>query len=108
MNNNKKSSTKSYIILAIVLIVAVAVYFYMQGFKEQESDTLAVSEDNNIGLQVIALLNQVKSINIDADIFSDPVYVTLMDNTVIVPVQNVGRANPFAPIPGVSNNTTKR
>ncbi len=50
-----------------------------------------------IGARVLSILNQINSIKIDKTIFDDPLYKILLDHTVEIPPQNVGRVNPFDP-----------
>ena len=92
---------KTWIWLAVIVIIAAIAYFYFEGGSSSNS-SLEVTSDNNaaVGAQVLGLLNQIKSLNIDATFFSNPIFLTLHDFTVPIPSQNVGRTNPFAPLPG--------
>lgn len=53
-----------------------------------------------VGADIVVLLNKVNSLKIDPAIFKTPAYLSLVDYSVQVPAVEVGRANPFAPIPG--------
>ena len=103
--NTKKPSKKGAIITAVVIILAVVGYFYYEGGVPLTSSAVETSQETSdaelAGQRVLNLLNQIKSLRIDTTMFSDPVYKTLRDYTVAIPQENVGRANPFAPIPGV-------
>lgn len=93
---------KTTIILLIVLVLGAFAYFFVLG-GNSSSDTLLFQQNpsgisDNVGTEILALLNQIQSIEIDASIFSSPVYQTLRDYSVPIPPQNVGRQNPFAPI----------
>lgn len=98
-NNYMKKLT---VILIIILVLASFVYFYMKGNELSKNSSLLEGStpdvSNNVGAEVLALLNQVKLIKIDSTIFESPVYKTLVDYTVEVPPQPVGRPNPFAPV----------
>ena len=48
--------------------------------------------------RVLSLLNQINSLKIDTSIFNSLVYRSLVDYSITIPEQNVGRPNPFAPI----------
>jgi len=95
---------KSWIIIAIVLIVAVAAYFIYSGSSSTGSGTIQANTDatGQLGQQVLSLLNQVSSLQMNTALFTSQAYTSLKDFSVTIPPQTVGRANPFAPIPGVS------
>jgi hypothetical protein len=99
---------KSYIlILVVILLLAAAFYFYKSGGEAPESETLQVNpEVQASAARVLLLLNQIKSLRIDPAIFTSAEYQTLYDNTVVIPPLPVGRANPFAPLPGVQSNSS--
>lgn len=88
--------------------MAVLAYFYFSGNpSSSSSDTLEQSggeqssqEAEIAGARVLALLNQISSLKIDVSIFSDPVYKSLVDYSIEIPEQKIGRVNPFAPLPG--------
>ncbi|MEI8327937.1 MAG: hypothetical protein WCG02_02260 [Candidatus Taylorbacteria bacterium] len=103
--NTPKTSKKTIIIIAAIIIVAIIGYFYYMGGQTVSSSTLEISKDTTdaqvAGQRVLGLLNQIRQLRIDTKLFEDPMYRTLMDYTVDVPPQEVGRLNPFAPIPGM-------
>lgn len=102
---NKKSKTP-VIIFIVIVVIALIVYFYYSGKPNDSSTTSLVSNDPNYAdtikrsAEILSLLNQVNSIKIDPRIFQGNVFKSLVDHTVIVPPQNVGKANPFAPFGG--------
>jgi hypothetical protein len=93
---------KSTAILLIILVLGGFIYFYVTGDNASTSSSLLGSgstvASDNAAAEVLALLKQIQSLEIDAKIFEMPVYKTLQDYSVEVPPQNVGRPNPFAPI----------
>lgn len=106
----KASSLKSTV--AIVVVVAIAFlgyYFYKSGASSSGAGLLSQGSGSTgaIGSQVLGLLNQIQSLRIDASLFADPGYQTLRDYSVAIPPENVGRANPFAPLPGAPAPTKK-
>lgn len=106
MNPAKQSSKKSIIVIVVIVIIAAIVYFYYEGSAGPDSSALSLEAGGNadvVGAQVLGLLNQIQSLKIDRSFFTDPAYQTLRDYSVAIPPQNVGRPNPFAPIPGVSS-----
>lgn len=108
--NKTISSKKNIIVAVLVVLVLVTGYFYFSG-GTPSSDTgllevAQTSEATVVAARVLSLLNQIKSLNIDTSIFSDPAYQTLRDYSVVISPQNVGRANPFAPLSGASRSAT--
>ena len=99
---NTKSSNKTWIWIVLIVIVAGLGYFYLYGSSNQTSSSLTATSDTNsaVGVQVLGLLSQIQSLKIDTAIFSDAGYRTLRDYSVVIPPVNVGRPNPFAPLPG--------
>ncbi len=99
-----KKSTIFIIVLVVILAFVVAMYFYTAGGKTPEGGSLLSSPsgvDSSVGAQELALLKQVQSINIDAKFFTSPLYASLVDYSQSIPDRQVGRSNPFAPVPGV-------
>jgi len=103
-----KSLNKNWIWLVIIIVVAAVGYFYVNGSGAGSSSTLSATSDANaaVGAQVLGLLNQIQSLRIDTTIFNDPGYKTLRDYSVVIPPVNVGRPNPFAPLPGIGTNSS--
>ena len=113
-NNNPmktQSSSHKSIIGAVVIFGALALgYFYFSGNKPVATDSLlqanATPEANVVSSRILNLLNQIRTLKIDTSIFKDPAYQSLVDYSVSIPPVDVGRPNPFAPIPGVIDSTT--
>ena len=93
---------KTWIWLGVIVAVAGGIYFYVSGKPTADSSLQANAVDATgaVGAQVLALLGQVRTLNIDVSFFNDPIFNTLHDFTVPIPSQIVGRPNPFAPLPG--------
>ncbi len=105
MQPEKKSSVTSIIIFVVIALVAIGAYLYMKGTPDDSSisslsqaDTITSMAAQSEGSEVLVLLNQISSLRINTDIFNNIVYKTLIDYTVEIPPQNIGRPNPFAPI----------
>jgi len=99
---NKPSSKKTWIWGVGIVLVAVIAYFYFSGGSAPSSQASLQVQAGSVtpGSQVLALLNQIQSLRIDRSLFSDPGYKSLQDYSVAIPPQGVGRADPFAPLPG--------
>lgn len=95
--------SKKTIIFIIVILVLALVYFYFAGGEAPAATLLTGTGSGGVGAVELSLLNQMKSLQIDTSLFKDPAYVSLIDYSVAITPQNVGRPNPFAPITGVPN-----
>lgn len=105
--NAAPSKKKTYIVI-ILTVLAIGAYFYVTGDKP--ASTGLISAENNpevaqISGRVLALLNQIQSLKVDSKFFQSAAYRTLVDYSIAIPPQNVGRPNPFAPIPGAARST---
>ncbi|MBU6231877.1 MAG: hypothetical protein KGI45_00865 [Patescibacteria group bacterium] len=101
MNNTQKSSKKTLVTVIVIIVIAALGYFYYEGTIPAVGGNVSISpEDQAVATQVLSLLSQMQSLRIDTSLFNDPAYKTLQDDTVPIPALNVGRPNPFAPIPG--------
>ncbi len=99
-NMQKTSSKTSIIVLVIVLIAGAGLYFYMSGTPADdgllvEEGAVGSGDASAAGSRVLLLLNQISSLKIDNGFFASPVYSSLVDHTVPIYEQNVGKANPF-------------
>ena len=79
-------------------------YFFTKGNSAPEGALVQQStpQADATSARILSLLNQVSKLEIDTDIFSDPVYQTFKDRSIDIPPVEVGRPNPFAPIIGVN------
>jgi len=93
---------KSTLIILIALVIIAGVYFYISGSSAPAEDSLLALETNSeidaTASRVLSLLNQIRSLQIDPNLFQGAAYKTLRDYSVSIPAQGVGRLNPFAPI----------
>ena len=101
----KKASSYKSLIGIIIIIGAVIVTYIAISKGPTETDSLLQSqaspEATIVSARILNLLNQIQSLKIDTTLFKDPAYQTLVDYSVPIPPVDVGRPNPFAPIPGV-------
>jgi hypothetical protein len=103
----KSPSKGTFIALIIIVIVSLLLYFYYKGAPSDSStssiETVGTPESSDAqaaSARVIALLNQISSLKIDPAIFNSAVYKSLVDYSITIPEQPVGRVNPFAPTAG--------
>ena len=96
---NQKSSKTPLIVFISVLVVGALIYFYTLGNPSDSSLALSSGSSDTsaqtIGANVLTLLGQISSLKIDTSIFSSTAYKSLVDYSITVPEQNVGRVNPF-------------
>jgi hypothetical protein len=103
------SNSKAFIILGIVLVLGGIYYFYSSGSKvvpdtgaiDTSFATADVSDGSDLVTpDVLSILNKIRELRIDPAIFGDASYQSLVDFSIAIPPENVGRPNPFAPISG--------
>jgi len=101
--NTHKSSKLPYLITVLAIALLFLAYLYWSGSNGPESMTLEELDGSNqeVGVKVLNLLNEINSLNIDKQFFKDQAYQTLQDYTVEIPALPVGRSNPFSPVPGM-------
>ena len=82
---------------SVVIILAALVYFMFFSKSSDEAAVVAQEETDNVSRELIITLSNLNTIRLDNSIFKDPVFLSLSDFGVQIPLQNVGRRNPFAP-----------
>jgi len=105
--NNQKSSMMPYVIIAIIVAIGLAAYFYWNGNSTPVNNNLQDTADSTevVGSQVFQLLGKINAIKIDSAFFKGQTFSTLVDYSVSIPALPIGRSNPFAPIGGTANLT---
>ncbi len=107
---------KNIIIFTVIAVVIILVYFFFIKKEPNQANLVSSSDptmptpegsipnDNDlIAADFLSMLLNVKNINLDDSIFSDPAFLSLRDSSILlIPDGNEGRPNPFAPI-GVEN-----
>jgi hypothetical protein len=85
---------KGTVIAVILVIIGLFVYksFFSSSAAVDDTATAAVGSD------VIALNARLQTVTLSQTVFTTPAYKALIDFTTPIPVQPVGRANPFDPI----------
>lgn len=113
--NQQSSSKKTIIAFIVILLLSGLWYFYSIGSPSDSSisslETTSPTgsmETSVVGSRALSLLSEVNSLKIDPDFFKGAVYKSLLDYSIEVPPQNVGRVNPFQPFPGQSNSSSNK
>ena len=84
-----------------VALAAVAAWGYFTFFSGSSGGgSILTSTDaaSPVSKDILAALADLNSIKLDSTVFTDPTFVSLTDLGVVIPPQNVGRRNPFAPV----------
>ena len=96
-------SFKKYkkILTGVAIVIVLFVVYSM--FKGDPAPDALLTAETPSGLppeeeDLVSLLLELQSIDLNSDIFSDAVFVTLQDFSVKLTPQPIGRRNPFAPI----------
>ena len=95
------SKFKNVIIGALVVVGLMFAYniFVLQPKKAENAGSLR-SENKNavsteIGREIVATLNRLKSLNIDPEFFQEDAFVQLIDFSVDLEDKEIGKQNPF-------------
>jgi hypothetical protein len=107
MNNQPKNLNSRLPEIGAILLVIAAVgyYFYSSNGSSATSSSFTVSSaTTTVGANVLNLLNQIHSLRIDTSLFQSNTYQSLNDFSVIVPPENIGKADPFLPV-GTAGNS---
>ena len=94
--------------LALIAILAAVSFFAYDFFNQSAFAQSDLTVTTNQSTSLIdpaseALLNKIESIKLDTSIFNNPVFLSLNDYTNPLPQESSGRANPFAPYPGMKS-----
>jgi hypothetical protein len=85
-------NNKGIIAAIIIFLVAIGIYKLFMGNTEITDDSIAAE---NIGTDIISLNTSIERVNLDPALFSSSAYRRLVDFSVVIPGQPVGRSNPF-------------
>lgn len=94
--------------LVIIGIIAVAIGVLYYFYSSNDSGALLTSseqEEGPVSQEILATLNNLRTIELDDSIFQDPLFLSLSDFGVTIPPVPAGRRNPFAPV-GAGNAPT--
>lgn len=93
---------KKIILVILVLSISFVLYSTYFGGKPEGEELLVSSNTNTqvqiVGNEIVSALNQIQTLKLSRDIFEDPVFRSLVDRNIPIPVEPVGKTNPFAAI----------
>ncbi len=81
-------------VIAAIIIFVFGMFIYNMLFK---SDELLVGDTEKVavGSDLVEIYSNLEKVTLDTLLFSSPGYKKLTDFSVEVPLQPVGRSNPF-------------
>ena len=88
--------------LIFVATLGVILWFgYIVFFKDDGVTTTEVSQAQLDQQDFILQLQNIRTIDLKTNLFSDPVFISLVNEHVDIVREDAGRKNPFAPVPGL-------
>jgi hypothetical protein len=95
--------TKILTNILIVVIVFTALFYSYQFWKDRQTEPLLTIQQEDllseeIGNDLLFTLLKLGSLELDESIFKDSLFKKLVDFSVKLKAQPVGRLNPFSPI----------
>lgn len=103
-----KGMLKKIIIFVVVFILIVIVIKMVGGDKQQDQSltssavdvdtSLLGDEQSQVADEFLNTLLNLNTITLEGGIFTDPRFTALVDYTVALTPQPVGRSNPFSPV----------
>lgn len=94
-----KSELKNIIIF--VAILAGLYFAYTFFFSDNSTPVATISPEGSggdVGANILPLLLQLKTIKLDQTVFADPIFKSLQNFSVDLPIEGTGRPDPFAPV----------
>ncbi|MDO8518519.1 MAG: hypothetical protein Q7S26_04500 [bacterium] len=85
-----------------IVVLGLLYYFFFMSAAPQPtlSTSTSATDDSPVTQSLLVMLSNLHTIKLDGSIFTDPTFISLTDFGVVIPLQSVGRNNPFAPLSG--------
>ena len=85
--------------ILIIVVVIIGALYLSSAYAQSDTSNGAVSPDA-ISAQIVSKINVLDSVNlnINGNLFKNPLFTSLQDHSRPLPDQEIGRNNPFAPI----------
>ena len=98
---------KLLIAAAFVGLCAALYYFvFAAGTSTPPLTETEVGNETLVTQELLVTLSNLRSIELNNSIFTDPVFASLTDFGVVIPQEPVGRRNPFVPYAGGVQTTS--
>ncbi|MBU6321356.1 MAG: hypothetical protein KGI78_02595 [Patescibacteria group bacterium] len=102
----KKPSSNTLFLIIASLVVAGGVYWYFFTGSPSAPLTAGAGGESATQAKFDTLTQELSPISFNLSVLSDPRFTALIDIATPVAPEPVGRTDPFAPIPGVSDTAT--
>lgn len=94
---------KYRIVIIVIVVLGIGFLIFASTRKSDDvndalAEPLARSNTEILGAEIISALNQIESLRLSREIFTDPVFLSLTDRSETIPPEPVGKRNPFDPI----------
>jgi hypothetical protein len=83
------------ILIALLLTLVLGYYIFIQNNSDISNNEAVINDVALESQQFIALLNELKSIQIDSSVFSDPRFTSLRNLSMPIEPEAISRDNPF-------------
>lgn len=93
----KQNRLLSFIVAIFVFAVVYYAFFAGKGGTDSLLSSSANASPSAQSQQLLLVLANLRTIQLNDAVFHDPVFLSLNDFGVVITPQNVGRRNPFAP-----------
>lgn len=98
---------KAFAGIVVGIIVLTGGYFaYNSGTSDELLSSTSQTSTAEVSKELLATLGNLKSLSLDVSIFTDTAFMSLVDFGVAIPLEPVGRDNPFAPLSKSGTRTT--
>ncbi len=77
--------------VVVVVIAGVAIHTLLKSTPEDSS----LAGTPSVGTDLLDLLNKLKDVNFETNLFANPNFSSLVDWSIPLPTPSVGRPNPF-------------
>lgn len=92
---------KNLLSIGVTVVVAVAAALVFS-FSGNDGAVLESTQESGLGSPVsrelLVVLGDLRTVTLTDTLFADPAFENLVDFGVAIPLQPVGRRNPFAPL----------
>ena len=90
------------LIIGILLLIVIAggLYYYLGAANQNSATVLTATPaaSGTAGSDLLVALGNLQNVKLNDAIFSNPEFQSLIDFSVSIPAQPVGRVDPFAPL----------
>ncbi len=96
----KENKMLAGILIGGVVLVGGYFAFFSGGGSSTLLTASSGTQTSQVSKELLATIGDLKSITLDTSIFTDTAFLSLVDFHVDIPLQPVGRSNPFSPLIG--------